>query len=151
MRRKFGGRVRHALPLAGMDAGVRAIFAVQPCCETAAHTSSQSKLEANLFGWNSNRVFCFLFFSPPQLCSQPGTSHTTQIFSQPGILTSRHCRAGWRAGMLGMEPPALFSSSSNSFNKLLLLPNEWRASVVLWWWKQSAFPAWLQGKFATVF
>lgn len=91
-----------------------------------------------LRGWNGNRVLVFFVFvfSRSQHCSQPGTSHTTQIFSQPGI-TSRHWQ-GWR---VEREPPALLSSSSNSFNKLLLLLNEQRAIVFLSWWEQSLFPA----------
>lgn len=49
-------------------------------------------------------------FSPPQHCSQPGTSYTTQIFSQSGLLP-RSLGTSRRAGTLGREPPALFSPS----------------------------------------
>lgn len=38
--------------------------------------------------------------SPPQHCSQPGTSHTTQIFSQSGLLphSLNAEQADWHTG-----------------------------------------------------
>lgn len=64
-------------------------------------------------------------FSPPQHCSQPSTSYTTQIFSQSGLLP-HSLNTSRQTGTLGREPPALFSSlfcSERLSCKSLLLTN----------------------------
>lgn len=70
------------------------------CCETAAHTSSQSKLEANLCEVGTATVGFFLvFFLPrstavnPAPPTQPRSSH-----SQASLLLDTVRQAGWRAG-----------------------------------------------------
>lgn len=151
MRGKFGrGKQRNSFLLPGISAGAQAIFAAHCVVVkqqlTRFHSRNWKQIAARL-----ERQLCLffcLFFLPRSTAvnaappTQPRSSH-----SQASLLLDTVGRAGRRAGVLGREPPALFSSSSNSFNKLLLLLNEWRAIVVLSWWIHSLFPAWLQGNF----
>lgn len=144
MRGKFGkGKQRHAFLLAGIGVGAQAIFAAHCVVVkqqlTRVYSRNWKRIAARLERRLCLFFCCCCFYSPAALQS------TRHLPHNPDLLTARHPyfstlsgeQAGGRAGVLGREPPALFSSSSNSFNKLLLLLNEWRASVVVSWWIHS--------------
>lgn len=88
-------------------------------------------------------------FSPPQHCSQPGTSYTTQIFSQSGLLP-RSLSTSRRAGTLGREPPALFSPS----RRVVIALKIWRCWMTIVTtlskkiFEKLQFDVLLQGKYA---